>query len=467
MIEPDAIALSTNPRLRKLLWAALPSALILLVLAWLGYQWYWDRDFRAAIADTDRLDPGWRLMELETARAVVPDSENAALHVLAAKKAMPAGWFAPPPGAIGTDLEDELDRISPPQPLDASLNRQLHAELAKASAALVIARRVADTPRGRYVVLWTPDIISTPVPHVEDARETARLLRLDAVQRAEKGDVDGALASCRAILNTGRSFGDETTGISQIARLYWQRLALRVLERALAQGTASEAALVEIQRLLEDEAEQPLFLIAARAERAAIHQFLEFVEHGGSYRATFGMRSRIGSNDVDEFFDRAQARGCHAAYLRYLNECVEIAKQVERLRTFDKKPPENVPQLLTALSGPNDDFKKLAGNFHYRLTFLRCGVTAVAVERYRQANSRWPERLDDLVPAYLSKMPIDLFDGQPLRFRRLKDGVIIYTVGEEHQDDGGQRVRIKASAPDRDVGFQLWNTDLRGQASKQ
>ena len=38
------------------------------------------------------------------------------------------------------------------------------------------------------------------------------------------------------------------------------------------------------------------------------------------------MRSRTGSNDIDEFLDRAKARGCHAAYLRYLNQCVEIAK---------------------------------------------------------------------------------------------------------------------------------------------
>ena len=99
---------------------------------------------------------------------------------------------------------------------------------------------------------------------------------------------------------------------------------------------------------------------------------------------------------------------------------------------------------------------------------MRCGVAAVAVERYRLANGHWPDRLDDLVPAYLSKIAIDPFDGQPLRFRRLKDGVIIYTVGEDQKDDGGQRIRIKAGAPDADVGFQLWDADCRRQsAAKQ
>ncbi len=473
MLEPDTILLSSKPRRRMLLWAAVIGCPFVLVFAWLGYKWYLDREYSAAIEEADRLDPGWRLAELEAARAEVPDSENAALQVLAAKKLLPTGWFPPPPGTITTKLEDDLDHLPPTQRLDESQSKKLGAELGKAAAALSAARRVAEIPRGRYVVLWTADAIGTLVPHVQEAREIGRLLQLDAVLRGENGDIDGALASCSAILNTGRSFGDETAAITQLVRLSCQRLAIRSLERALAQGTASDAALLEIQRLLEDESEQPLLLIATRAERAMIHQFLKFVENGGHYRASFGMRSRTGSNDIDEFQDRAKARGCHAAYLRYLNECVEIAKlppeqQVERLRHFDLRPPENVPQLLAALGGLNVDLKKLAENFHHRLAFVRCGVAAVAVERYRLANGRWPERLDDLVPDYLSKIPIDPFDGQPLRFRWLKDSVIIYTVGEDQQNDGGQRVRIKAGAPDADVGFQLWDAERRRQsAAKQ
>ena len=91
----------------------------------------------------------------------------------------------------------------------------------------------------------------------------------------------------------------------------------------------------------------------------------------------------------------------------------------------------------------------------------------MAVERFRLANDRWPERLEDLVPAYLSKIPIDPFDGRPLRFRRLKDGVIIYTVGEDQKDDGGQRIRIKAGGPDADIGFQLWDPERRRQAPNE
>jgi len=51
----------------------------------------------------------------------------------------------------------------------------------------------------------------------------------------------------------------------------------------------------------------------------------------------------------------------------------------------------------------------------------------------RQITKVFSGRLEDLVPAYLSKTPIDPFDDRPLRFRRLKDGVIIYTIARpEH-----------------------------------
>src|SRR5207248_825627 len=80
---------------------------------WLGYQWYWDRAFRTAIAEADRLDPGWRLMELEAARAEIPDSENAAIQVLAVRKLLPPGWFAPPPASPSTPMEDDLDHLPP------------------------------------------------------------------------------------------------------------------------------------------------------------------------------------------------------------------------------------------------------------------------------------------------------------------------------------------------------------------
>lgn len=474
--ESDAIAISTQPRRRLWLWSGVIVAPLVLVLAWWGYQWYVQREYRAAIEETDRLDPGWRLEELEAARGQIPDAENGALQVLTARGLLPAGWLPftgwGPSGGGTPSLEDELEQLSPISPIDKALDQRLRAELAKAAPALPAARQLAEFPRGRYVIAWSPDGIGTPIPHTQAACDVARLLRLDAVQRSEDGDADGALTSCKALLNTARSFGDEPIFMSHFMHLSCQRLAIRSLERILAHGEPSEPALLAIQRALEEEANWPLQLIAARSQRAGIHQFLLVAKAKRVNRASWGLRSRTGSNTIDDLLDQSLARGSHAAYLRYLTECVEIAKlppeqQQEWLRRPGLEPPKDVPELLAALREPGDSFQKQARHFHYRLAFLRCAVTAVAVERFRLANAHWPNQLDDLLPRYLSSVPIDPFDGQPLRYRRLKDGVLIHTVGEDLKDGGGKRVRIKAGFSDADVGFQLWDPEHRRQAPRK
>ena len=62
---------------------------------------------------------------------------------------------------------------------------------------------------------------------------------------------------------------------------------------------------------------------------------------------------------------------------------------------------------------------------------------AIAVERYRREDGRPPEKLRQLVPKFLPQVPIDPFDGQPLRYVVREDEYIIYSIGRDGKDDGG------------------------------
>jgi hypothetical protein len=69
---------------------------------------------------------------------------------------------------------------------------------------------------------------------------------------------------------------------------------------------------------------------------------------------------------------------------------------------------------------------------------LRVAQTAMAVERYQLANQgRLPATLATLVPKYLEAVPADPFDGEPLRFKTLPGGYVIYSIGQDATDDGG------------------------------
>jgi hypothetical protein len=71
-------------------------------------------------------------------------------------------------------------------------------------------------------------------------------------------------------------------------------------------------------------------------------------------------------------------------------------------------------------------------------TIIRLATTALAVERFRLANGKLPENLNELVPQFLSAVPADPFDGKPLRYHPLTKGYVVYSVGQDGHDDGGR-----------------------------
>ncbi len=427
-----------------------------------------DYRVRHALAEADRLDPAWRFEDLEGRRASVPDEENAALVVLAARAQMPAIWFAPPPTTPPPWAYERLAELPPPHrptPEDLAILRQ---ELAQVAAAATTARRLADMPRGRYTVAWAPDLVSTMVPHLQQAREVARMLAYDALLLSLDGRMDEAVRSCQAAVNTGRSIGDEPCEISQMVRVACVRLALRALEQVLGQGEASPAALRELQALLEKESSEPWLLTSARAERVQYHAFMEILRRGRFNRAAFGMRNSALGAATDNIIDAALAAGSEADYLHYHNQIVEVAKtppagQWQRMNAVPL-PTAKLPKILESLSrGLGIHWPDLSRTFHGTSATLRCAVAALAAERYRQAEGRWPERLDDLVPRYLDRVPADPFDDRPLRLKRTADGMVIYSIGPDEVDDGGAVDWSKPNAKTGDVGVRLWDLPHRKQ----
>jgi hypothetical protein len=188
------------------------------------------------------------------------------------------------------------------------------------------------------------------------------------------------------------------------------RVALRALERSLAHTEADGPSLEELQRLLADEAEAPLQLIAARSDRASYFQCLEVMRTGKLNRAAYALRPGAFGATGDDLMDRWRAQGCEPVYLRYLNEVVEVAKlpteeQRERLDAL-QQPQEKLPPLLEGLTR-GGEWPKLAHAFHRVKAEGRCAVVALAAERYRKAEGRWPESVNTLVPRYLPAAPAD------------------------------------------------------------
>ena len=77
---------------------------------------------------------------------------------------------------------------------------------------------------------------------------------------------------------------------------------------------------------------------------------------------------------------------------------------------------------------------------------LQLVLAEAAVRRYALEHGSPPESLAALVPEYLSQVPRDAYRDAPLVYRRTPDGYLLYSVGSNGTDDGGQRVRFSEAA---------------------
>jgi hypothetical protein len=90
-----------------------------------------------------------------------------------------------------------------------------------------------------------------------------------------------------------------------------------------------------------------------------------------------------------------------------------------------------------------------------------------ALERYHLAHGEYPETLETLMPQFIEKLPHDIIGGQPLHYRRTDDlpsqnsgatsgKFLLYSIGWNEMDDGGQIVLKKDGSEDREKGDWVW-----------
>ena len=84
---------------------------------------------------------------------------------------------------------------------------------------------------------------------------------------------------------------------------------------------------------------------------------------------------------------------------------------------------------------------------------------AAALTCYHAEHGRWPAELKELCPSLLKTIPTDRFSVKPLVYRPSKDGYLLYSVGKNLRDDGGQREprsdKISSAARKDDIAAEV------------
>lgn len=345
------------------------------------------------------------------------------------------------------------------------------AELGANAGPLAQIHLALERPRSRYPVNFKAGAALT-VPHLQLARQVARNLGLEARFAAETGDPERAASALLANFRNARTLEEEPMLISYLVRLSLNAIALEATESVLSRTGLTETQLQALQQAFA-KAETARHLVRALAgERCLTLDELNqpsariFVAFTGSITAGSppGNTSQILPIALGKLYEGAGLKGRDLEFcLDRLEELADTAGRPGPAAAAGQQQFKSYLEELDSWPGRLRPFSRQALPVYASIlpkelravAVLRCGLTAMAIERWRLAHAgALPPSLAALVPQYLSAIPEDPVAGEPLRFRPRSPGYVVYSVGEDGVDDGGtERVPGSIETKDWDYTF--------------
>jgi hypothetical protein len=412
-------------------------ALLVLVPAIVLFTW-WSGSSREAEAELARVSAAGEPTtpdELESFYPIAPAEREAARMWLIAVGPLVTEEFYAAAGQLPIVGSGEAEIPPPGQPWpDLQAAEKLLEQYADSLRRL---HEAAESGRpARYPADFALGVNMT-LDYIQPLRTGARLLALEAHVRAHQGDARGAARSIYATFMLADSLKQEQILIAQLVRYAIDGMARKVLQRQLPAVDFSDEDLDRLQAHL----------------RAVDYS-------DGVQRAMMGERvmgiAAINNPAADPSGELAAAawgpfRNANlATYLKYMSRIIAATKRpLPQARQETERIDGDIQAAVSGGSG-------LSSPGHIMTALLISGLggvmdaatrgnasnratdAVIAVERFRSENARLPKRLQELVPDYLPQVPVDPFDGQPLRYVVRGDEYIIYSVGRDGIDDGGQ-----------------------------
>lgn len=310
---------------------------------------------------------------------------------------------------------------------------------------------VADRDTG-----WNYDQRTAMPRCYSEKRNLAQWLALANTHALHERQPAPAVERLLAMVNLVAWHDEDFSIIGQLVRAAVGSMAQHSTWATVQAPGMSEAYLATLQARWDRLAVMPAFARALEFERAGIDGLILRARAGDeSLSGLFGGFSGGGGTFMNGAMTTAwrafAAEGDELFYLQAMQDQIDIVRKEARLRSTAATQPDRaafaakvaplgsgkawqLPLLRMAL--PN--LAHASKNILRYETRRALTIAALAIERYRRKHGRPPAKLADLVPEFVSAVPVDWMDGNSLRYRVNADGTFtLWSIGEDLKDDGG------------------------------
>ena len=224
-------------------------------------------------------------------------------------------------------------------------------------------------------------------------------------------------------------------------------------------GAWHEPQLIELQQQ-RDELKLSLIAESFRAERAGMCSYFEqLLSHDTGVWEFVKSESHLAMPRGWLYLNLITIAKFHQDVLDVIDvkQNTVLSHKVDEITEgFDARTKHFRPNTyVAAIVIPN--YTRAIVTFAHSQTLANEAQVVFALERYRLAHNQYPESLEALIPLFMEKLPRDVIDGEPLHYRRQANGTfLLYSVGWNETDAGGQVALKKDGSEDREKGDWVW-----------
>ncbi len=297
--------------------------------------------------------------------------------------------------------------------------------------------------------------------HLDNIKSGCQRLKLKACAELALGHPDQALADVKLMLYLADSLKDEPFLMSHLVRMGCVQTAIQPIWEGLTEHRWSESQLQWLQTSLQSynflsDLKHPM-----ETERAAGILTVDLIRRKGLGHLRTLENEPAPSTLIGALASALVPSGWY--YQEKLNYCklyeAQLAETIDagNKRVRPSQVESNEQELARAISG-GPLGRPLGLVLHHRViaglllpalgktvqrsaqgqTTTEEAALACALERYRLAQNRFPEKLEKLVPAFSPQLPKDVITGKPYKYRTAGEtGYVLYSIGWNEKDDFG------------------------------
>lgn len=313
----------------------------------------------------------------------------------------------------------------------------------------------------------TPGLMNSLIPNVQKCREIAALLTCRAMLRVQEAKYDEAwqdLLTCHRLgrlVARGGSLIECLVGIA--IDLVATNADIAFMHQAKANSQRLAIWMADLSKL--PAIPQPADKIDVCERLIALEMMMLIPQYGTEYLESSGrtpvrkdrFADRLFSRsinwdramrDVNRWYDRYAAAARLSDPVFYRQEMAQLTSELKALKEDaavamilgqfygPKKRGEAIGNIIVGLMLPAIE-KVVSSRFRAEQVQINLHL-AFALAAYRADNGRYPAKLDELAPKYLPAVHDDIFSGKPLIYQPNENGYLLYSVGQDGQDNDGR-----------------------------